>query len=119
MRRRIEGSTARTEDALKTTLGAIAGIQRNVSLMLGAKAAEAEKVRNWLVQHLNEGVFQSHSERLGVCLQIHEQQIEVIDGLTKLCNALSRNMRIILHPEQDQDDGHGMGAGFDMEEQGR
>jgi hypothetical protein len=93
------------EEAFVATLNAIAKIQRNVALMLGAKATEAEKVRAWLLHHLKDGVIPSHEDRLAVCLQIHEQQIEVIDGLTKLCGGLSRNMKIILHPDAPEPQG--------------
>lgn len=84
------------EQAFETALQAIAKIQKNVSVILEAKAAEAEKARNWILHHVHEASFPAHSDRLSVCLQIHEQQIEVIDGLTKLCNGLSRNLKVLL-----------------------
>ena len=106
------------EEACEVTLDAIAKIQRNVSLMLGAKAVEADKVKNWMLHHITEGTYTTHMDRLATCLQVHELQIEVIDGLTKMMNGLSRNMRAILNPETD--DAGGMmsfGGGFGPEEQ--
>ncbi|WP_276354151.1 restriction endonuclease subunit S [Cohnella caldifontis] len=93
------------EEAFETTLDAISKIQRDVSMMLGAKAVEAEKVRNWVLNHVKEGVFQTQLDRFSTSMQFHEQQIEVIDGLAKMCNGLSRSMRIILHPDQDENQG--------------
>ncbi len=101
------------EEACEVTLDAIAKIQRNVSLVLGAKAVEAEKVKNWMLHHIHEGTYTTHLERLTTSLQVHELQIEVIDGLTKMLNGLSRNIRAILNPETE--DAGGMlpfGEGF-------
>jgi hypothetical protein len=103
------------EEAFEQTLEAIASIQSSIALMLGAKAMEAEKVRNWMLEHLKSGTLESHVERLGASLQIHEQHIEVIDGLAKLCNGLSRSMRVILHPDETDDSG---GMSFGSQDQG-
>jgi hypothetical protein len=43
-------------------------------------------------------------------MQFNEQQVEIIDGLTKLCNGLTRNMKAILEPEGDSEDMGGMGG---------
>jgi len=90
------------EEALHATLEALAKMQQDIAAILHAKATEAEKAKNWVLNHLGEGSFPVPPERLSVCLQIHEQQIEVIDGLTKLCSGLSRNMKMILHPDPPQ-----------------
>lgn len=89
------------EEAYDLTLDAIAKIQRDVSLIIGAKAIEAEKVRNWLLEHINEGAYRAHTDRLATGIQIHEMQIEVIDGMTKMLNGLSRSMRAIMNPEPE------------------
>lgn len=96
------------ERAFATTLQSLADIQKNISIVLSAKAAESEKVRGWLQFHLQNPIFETNADRLSACMLIHEQQIEVIEGLAKLCNGLSRNMKMILHP--DQADGQGAGA---------
>ena len=102
------------EATYEVTLDAFAKVQRNVSIILGAKALEAEKVRNWVLNHIVEGTYAIEMERLSHCLQIHEQQVEVIDGITKMFNGLGRNLRAILNPEPEEDGG-GMlpfGSGF-------
>lgn len=107
------------EDAYLLTLDAIAKIQRNVSLIVGAKAIEAEKVKNWMIEHITEGTYTTHADRLMTCLQIHEMQIEVIDGLTKMLNGLCRSMRAILNPETEESGGMmPFGANFSGEDQG-
>lgn len=106
------------EDACLMTLDAIAKIQWNVSLIIGAKAVEAEKVKNWMVEHITEGTYTTHTDRLTTCLQIHEMQIEVIDGLTKMLNGLNRSMRAILNPESEESGGvMSFGGNFGAEDQ--
>jgi hypothetical protein len=92
----------RREDAYHLTLDAIAKMQWNVAMILEAKATEAEKVRNWLCTHITNDTFVSHQDQLSTSLQLHEQNIEVIDGLTKLCNGLGRNLKVILSPDGDE-----------------
>jgi hypothetical protein len=94
----------RREEAYHLTLDAIAKIQWNVAMILEAKATEAEKVRNWLCTHITNDTYVAHQDQLTTSLQLHEQNIEVIDGLTKLCNGLSRNMKVILNPDGDESD---------------
>jgi len=93
------------EEAFEIILDAIAKIQRDVSLMLGAKAVEAEKVKSWVMNHIHEGTYATHADRMAACLQAHELQVEVIDGLTKMWNGLSRNLRAVLNPEPEEDSG--------------
>ncbi len=93
------------EEAYHLTLDAIAKMQWNVAIILEAKATEAEKVRNWLCTHITNGTYPAHSDQLKTSLQLHEQNVEIIDGLTKLCNGLSRNMKVILNPDNNESDG--------------
>ncbi|MFC4304591.1 restriction endonuclease subunit S [Cohnella boryungensis] len=101
------------EEAYHLTLDAIAKMQWNVAMILEAKATEAEKVRNWLVTHVTHDTYEAHNDQLSTCLQINEQNIEIIDGLTKLCNGLSRNMKIIINPDTDDEGISSMFGGMD------
>jgi hypothetical protein len=107
------------EEAYQLTLDSIAKLQWNVVLILEAKATEAEKVRNWICTHITNDTYEAHNDQLTTCLQLHEQNIEVIEGLTKLCNGLSHNMKIILNPDRDDSDSSmaSMFGGMDMGEQ--
>lgn len=96
------------EDAYHVTLDAIAKLQWNVAMILEAKATEAEKVRNWILHHITNDTYEGHSDQLTTCLQFNEQNVEIIDGLTKLCNGLSRNLKEIINP--DKDDGDAMSS---------
>lgn len=103
------------EHAYHLTLDAIAKIQWNVAIILEAKANEAEKIRNWLCTHITNDTYQVHNEQLKTSLQLHEQNVEIIEGLTKLCNGLSRNMKVILNPDNDESDSmSSMFGGMDM-----
>ncbi|MBO9598623.1 MAG: hypothetical protein J7559_12505, partial [Cohnella sp.] len=42
----------------------------------------------------------------------HEQNVEVIEGLTKLCNGLSRNLKEIINPDKDDDAMSSFMSGF-------
>ncbi|WEK53350.1 MAG: restriction endonuclease subunit S [Candidatus Cohnella colombiensis] len=94
----------RREDAYHVTLDALAKLQWNIAMILEAKATESEKVRNWMLMHLTNDTYEGHQEQLLTCLQLNEQNVEVIDGLTKLCNGLSRNLKLILNPDTDSGD---------------
>ncbi|MFC4596962.1 restriction endonuclease subunit S [Cohnella hongkongensis] len=108
------------EEAYHLTLDAIAKMQWNVAMILEAKAAEAEKVRNWLCTHITKDTYEAHNDQLTTCMLWNEQNIEVVDGLTKLCNGLSRNMKVILNPDTEESDGIGsMLGGFDMGDRDR
>ncbi|WP_433943963.1 restriction endonuclease subunit S [Paenibacillus sp. SN-8-1] len=101
-------------------LDASAKIQWNVALMLEAKAVEAEKVRNWTLNHLHGHSFDEHEKQLMSPLSIHEQIIEVLEGITKLQTGLSSNLKAVLAPQEDSNSsGGGMGGmfgggGFDL-----
>ncbi|GIO11051.1 hypothetical protein J19TS2_06060 [Cohnella xylanilytica] len=95
------------EQAYHLTLDALAKLQWNTAMILEAKATEAEKVRNWLLTHITGDTYVAHSDQLSTSLKIHEQNVELIDGLTKLCHGLNRNMKAILEPEGDD---AGMGS---------
>jgi hypothetical protein len=93
------------ERAYHLTLDALAKLQWNTAMILEAKATGAEEVRNWLLTHVTGDSYDAHSEQLSTSLQFHEQNVELIDGLTKLCHGLNRNMKAILQPEGDENGG--------------
>ncbi|ANS75590.1 restriction endonuclease subunit S [Paenibacillus yonginensis] len=84
------------EHAYVNILDAAAKIQWNVAMILEAKALEAEKARNWTLNHLHASSFSDHESQLGQPLNVHEQMVELIDGLTKLENGLCSNLRAVL-----------------------
>jgi len=97
------------EQAFLQMLEASARMQWNVAMILEAKAVEAEKVRNWAINHLSEHAFTSHTELLKESLGIHDQLVDVIDGLTKLENGLAHNLKVVLSREAEG----GFGGGFE------
>lgn len=102
------------EEAYYNTLNAIAKMQWNMAMILEAKAFEAEKVRNWLCMHVTADSIPEHSSNLAASLKIHEQNVELIEGLTKLCQGMNRSMKTILSPGGDEDEGglSGLLGGF-------
>lgn len=100
------------EQAYLNMLGAAAQIQWNVAMILEAKAVEAEKVRNWMLNHVHEGCFEDHEKQLTSPLNIHEQLVEVLEGLTKLQNGLCSNLKTLLPSEEESGGGDAMGGLF-------
>ncbi|PYI52133.1 restriction endonuclease subunit S [Paenibacillus flagellatus] len=91
---------------------ASARIQFNISLILEAKAFEAERSRDWVCLHVADGAFGGHDEQLQKSIEIHEQFIETIEGLTKLELALAKSLKIVLN-KQEESGGEGFdGGGF-------
>ncbi|MDO7906993.1 restriction endonuclease subunit S [Paenibacillus sp. JX-17] len=102
------------EQTFTHMLDAAAKMQWNIAVILEAKAVEAEKIRNWSLNHLHPHAFDTHEEQLREPLQLHEQIIEMLEGLTKLENGLCSNLKALL--VQEEDGGGGMfDGGFEME----
>ena len=104
------------ETAYARMLDASAKLQWNVAMILEAKALEAEKVRSWLINHITPEAYAEQQEHLRETMQIHEQLIEVIDGLTKLNQGMVSVLRATLRHNQDQEGsslGNMFGGNFD------
>ncbi|MEF2967934.1 restriction endonuclease subunit S [Paenibacillus sp. M1] len=110
------------EQAYMEILDAAVKIQWNVALILEAKAVEAEKGRNWILNHIHAESFDDHEKQLSEPLDVHEQLVELVEGLTKLQNGLCSNLKTLLPPESedsggdDGDFGDMFGGGFDLED---
>lgn len=113
------------EQAYLNILDAAAKIQWNVAMILEAKAVESEKVRNWILNHVLDSSFEDHEKQLSDPLDVHDQLVEVIEGLTKLQNGLCSNLKTVLPPEDEEGGGDGgldgsfsgmFGGDFDLED---
>ncbi|MEK3789029.1 MULTISPECIES: hypothetical protein [Paenibacillus] len=87
------------EQAMMHMLDAAAKLQRNVALILEAKALEAEKARNWTINHVMAHTFETHEDQLQKPLEIHEQMVEMLEGLTRLQTGLCSNLKAVLEEE--------------------
>ena len=96
------------ESAYARMLDASAKMQWNVAMILEAKAVEAEKVRSWLCNHVTPDAFTEQQDHLKETLLVHEQLIEVIDGLTRLNQGMANVLKAALR--HDQDGGGGLGG---------
>ncbi|MCZ8513580.1 hypothetical protein O9H85_14280 [Paenibacillus filicis] len=90
-------------------LMAASHFQLNIALILEAKAVEAARSCQWICQHLSGVHFEDHGEQLKKTIEIHDQLIEVIDGMTKMEQALAKNIQIILG-SQEEESGAGQGG---------
>ncbi|MFC5648061.1 restriction endonuclease subunit S [Paenibacillus solisilvae] len=100
------------ETAYARMLDASAKLQWNVAMILEAKAVEAEKVRSWLCNHVTPEAYAEQQEHLKETLLVHEQLIEVIDGLTKLNQGMVSVLRATLRHNIQEPEGQSMGNMF-------
>ncbi|MFE5320260.1 hypothetical protein ACFQ88_16245 [Paenibacillus sp. NPDC056579] len=86
---------SRTSSYHKLLVSAVS-FQKNVYLILEAKSFETTRACRWICNHLAAEHLGDHNDQVKKCLEIHEQLIEVIDGLTKMEQALTKNLQAIL-----------------------
>lgn len=91
-------------------LEASANMQYNISIILESQADKAEKSRNWVCSHIHTGSFQDHEHQLKQSIEIHEQLIQLIAGLSKLENSLARNLKVVLGHDSEEEFGGGLGG---------
>ncbi|WP_028546992.1 hypothetical protein [Paenibacillus taiwanensis] len=99
------------ERAMTKMLEAMADMQWSISMILEAKAMEAEKSRNWMLNHFTHQATATPHEQIDEALEIHDQVIEVLDGLTKLQQSLARNMKTIFNRAGSGGHGEGIADG--------
>jgi|DewCreStandDraft_1066081.scaffolds.fasta_scaffold00149_31 hypothetical protein len=80
---------------------AMTSVQGHIAFILEAQAIEAEKSRNWLCEYVCDGAFSDHKVQLKQAMKVHGQLIEVIDGIVKMENGISRNLKILLNKNED------------------
>lgn len=93
------------ENAYLKMLGASANMQWNMAIILEAKALEAEKARNWICGHMSSDAFDEDEMQLRQSVQVHDQIVEIIEGITKYNQGIVAMLRAVL--ETDEDDGDG------------
>ncbi|GFN31009.1 restriction endonuclease subunit S [Paenibacillus xylaniclasticus] len=105
---------ASREQALKRMLDTAAMLQWNLSMILEAKAVEAEKVRNWICNHVSSDAYAEQHQQLMESVRMHDQIVEVIDGLTKLGRGMNAIMKVALEHGLENNDDSGMMYGGGM-----
>ncbi|WP_281889184.1 hypothetical protein [Paenibacillus sp. YYML68] len=92
-------------DSYHKMLAAAAKMQHNIALLLEAKAVEAQRSCQWICAHMGGAQYEDHTEQLKSSLDVHDQLLEVIDGMTKMERALAKHMTILLGEQEDGDGG--------------
>lgn len=98
------------DQSLLGVLESSARLQFDIALILEAKALEAEKMRSWLCNHVDCNAFSSQEELVKEAILVHEQVVDIIEGLSKLGQGMSRTMKVVLR--QDQEDKDALGGMF-------
>lgn len=73
-----------------------AKMQQDIALILEAKAVETEKVRNWLCKNMS-----SDNSEFPDTMQVHENLVEVIGGLTRLHQSMCNMLRASLNAQSN------------------
>jgi hypothetical protein len=82
-------------------LAANSGIQHHIASILEAKARELDKAATWTRLHANKSMYRAHDHQYKDGIRIHEQMIEVIDGITKVEAGLARHLKLALNSGGD------------------
>ncbi|MFC0212695.1 restriction endonuclease subunit S [Paenibacillus chartarius] len=90
------------EQSLYAIVHSVARFQEEIADILDAKATEAEKARNWITLHMLPHTLDGHTDRLRQALDIHEQMVEVIDGLAKMEHSLGAHLKLLIGPEEKE-----------------
>lgn len=109
------------EQSLILMLDAAAKMQWNIALILEAKAVEAEKVRNWALNHLNGEAFLTHGDQVAEPLKMHDQLVEMLEGLTRMETGLCNNLKAVMVDNSAEEGGMdgGMFGGMDLGDLGK
>ncbi|AJY73601.1 hypothetical protein [Paenibacillus beijingensis] len=113
------------EQSLVRLLETTALLQWNIAHILDAKALEAEKVRTWIYNHISNDSHPKQQVQLDESVKVHDQIIDIIDGINKLGQGMVSMLKVVLRHEHDSRsmmDGFGggmmgggmMGGGMDF-----
>ena len=81
-------------------LEASALMQESISRMLLAKAEEARLNQTWISNQLRPNRYADASGVHKQSMDLHDQLIEVVEGIAKMEIGLARNLKIILNREE-------------------
>jgi hypothetical protein len=98
-------------DSYHKMLQSAVKLQLNISLILEAKAVEATRSYQWICRHLTSAHFEDHTNQVKRTVEVHEQLLEVIDGITKMEQALAKNLQVLLGEKEEASDPNAGGYG--------
>lgn len=92
-------------DTLLDMLESSALMQEHISVILEAKALEAEQRRAWVCGHMRESCYPGCEEFHKNALELHENIVEVIAGITRMEQGLAKNLGILIQKEESEGTG--------------
>jgi hypothetical protein len=90
-------------------------MQASIARVLEAKAGEARINQEWITRQLKAADLTSAGDVHSLALEMHDQLIDVLDGLTKMETGMVRNLKVLLGEEDEVDgeaDAFGSGRTF-------
>jgi hypothetical protein len=91
----------RRQESYQIMLAAAASMQKSIAEILGAKSAEADIAGGWLRSYVQPAQFDSPEGIHKQTLELHDELIELIEGITKMKKGLVRNLRIATGADQN------------------
>jgi hypothetical protein len=88
---------------------AAAAFQHEIGMILEGQAVAAHKSRDWICNHLSAGGFASPAQLVKQSVDIQKKVIDVIDGLTKMENALGKYLEVLIGQKETDGMSGGMG----------
>jgi len=82
-------------------------MQASIAKLLSAKAGEARLNQSWISVQLRPGEYAGPGDVHSVALEMHDQMIEILDGITKLEIGLARGLKALLNREEESPSGMG------------
>lgn len=84
-------------------------MQALIAKLLNAKAGEAKLNQGWISAQLHAAELSGPGEVHSLALEMHDQMIEILDGITKMEVGLSRGLKVLLGQEEEAS---GLGDAF-------
>ena len=102
MRAKKGGRPLSRDQSYLEIMDAAERMQDSISRILAAKLAEAHINKTWISNQLLPNKYSEANELHKQSMELNDQLIEVIDGITKMEFGLARNLKIILNREDPQ-----------------
>ena len=87
-------------------------MQEHISVILEAKALEAEQRKHWIYSHAQVHCYPGCEEFHKHSQEQHEGIVDVIASITRMEQGLAKNLNLLLHQEESGDSSGGFGDLF-------
>lgn len=90
------------EQACERIMDSAALIQASIAKLLTAKAGEAKLAQGWIAVQIRPEDCEGPEEVHQTAMEMHDQMIEILEGITKMEIAIARQLRLLLEPDEEE-----------------